>query len=149
MKAMLPYLGSSIEMEIFNDGTKEGDVLNLDCGADFVKVQQSSPKNMKDIRKERCVSVDGDADRVMYFYNDENGKFNMLDGDKIGTLGNVEIYVLKKQIFVIKLYFAVAGYIKELLSDVGLELNLGLVQTAYANGSSTKYITDKLVGQNY
>ncbi len=35
----------------------------------------------------RCVAVDGDADRVMYFYNDESGKFCMLDGDKIATLG--------------------------------------------------------------
>ena len=29
---------SSLEAEIFNDGTEVGDVLNLGCGADFVKV---------------------------------------------------------------------------------------------------------------
>ncbi len=40
---------------------------------------------------------------------------------------------------------AVAGYLKELLTQAKLELNLGLVQTAYANGSSTKYIKDQLV----
>ena len=34
----------------------------------------------------RCVSVDGDADRVVYFFTDENGKFNLLDGDRIATL---------------------------------------------------------------
>ena len=39
----------------------------------------------------------------------------------------------------------VAGYLKELSTAAKLDLNLGLVQTAYANGSSTKYIKEKLV----
>ncbi len=37
----------------------------------------------------RCVSVDGDADRVIYFFIDAGGCFHMLDGDKIATLGTV------------------------------------------------------------
>ena len=41
----------------------------------------------------------------------------------------------------------VAGYIQELLQQSGLKLNLGLVQTAYANGSSTNYITQSLVSR--
>jgi len=61
---------------------------------------------------------------VVYFYTDNNGVFRLLDGDKIATL--------------------IAGYLKELLAESGITLNLGLVQTAYANGSSTKYITDQL-----
>ena len=41
---------------------------------------------------------------------------------------------------------SVASYLKELLSAAHISnLNLGLVQTAYANGSSTNYITKKLV----
>ncbi|TRY77207.1 hypothetical protein TCAL_02017 [Tigriopus californicus] len=87
MKEFLTFLGDSIQMEIVNDGTQPGDVLNGDCGADFVKVQQTSPKGLEKTRGERCVSVDGDADRVMYFYNDkESGQFAMLDGDRIATL---------------------------------------------------------------
>jgi len=39
----------------------------------------------------------------------------------------------------------VAGYIKDLFIDSGLDVNVGLVQTAYSNGNSTKYATDKLV----
>jgi len=39
----------------------------------------------------------------------------------------------------------VAGYIKDLFNDSGLDVNVGLVQTAYSNGNSTKYATDKLV----
>ena len=49
-----------------------------------------------------------------------------LDGDRIATL--------------------LAGYFQHLLSDAGLtnDIKLGLVQTAYANGSSTAYIRDNL-----
>ncbi|XP_059083054.1 phosphoacetylglucosamine mutase-like [Tigriopus californicus] len=125
MKEFLTFLGDSIQMEIVNDGTQPGDVLNGDCGADFVKVQQTSPKGLEKTRGERCVSVDGDADRVMYFYNDkESGQFAMLDGDRIATL--------------------VAEFLKELLDQAKVSLNMGIVQTAYANGSSTNYITQKL-----
>ena len=34
----------------------------------------------------RCVSVDGDADRIVYFFIDEEQKFHLLDGDRIATL---------------------------------------------------------------
>ena len=39
----------------------------------------------------------------------------------------------------------VAGYLQELVKGSGLTLHLGLVQTAYANGSSTSFITDTMV----
>ena len=45
-------------------------------------------------RDQRCVSVDGDADRVMYFYNDKQGGFNMLDGDRIATLSETNLIVI-------------------------------------------------------
>lgn len=35
----------------------------------------------------RATSLDGDADRLVYFYLDTQGKFKLLDGDKIATLG--------------------------------------------------------------
>lgn len=34
----------------------------------------------------RCVSVDGDADRVVYYFTGENNQFFLLDGDRIATL---------------------------------------------------------------
>lgn len=43
------------------------------------------------------------------------------------------------------LNFTVAGYLMDLVRDSGLNLKLGLVQTAYANGNSTKYISETLV----
>ena len=89
MKKLKAHLGSSLDVEVFNDGSRpESDVLNLNCGADFVKVDQCPPRGMEGIKGQRCVSVDGDAGRVIYFYNRaEDGAFALLDGDKIATLG--------------------------------------------------------------
>jgi len=39
----------------------------------------------------------------------------------------------------------VAGYLMELVKKSSLDLQLGLVQTAYSNGSSTSYISKTLV----
>ncbi|KAI8480103.1 Phosphoglucomutase-3 [Branchiostoma belcheri] len=41
-----------------------------------------------------------------------------------------------------KLNEKIAGYLGELVSASGLQLNIGVVQTAYANGSSTRYLED-------
>ena len=38
-----------------------------------------------------------------------------------------------------------AGYIKQLIQASQLDLKVGLVQTAYANGSSTHYVTQSMV----
>jgi len=116
------HLEGVLEANLHNSGAG---VLNSGCGADFVKVSQSAPEGLKDTNDARCVAVDGDADRIVYFYQ-KNGTFNLLDGDKIATL--------------------IAGYIGELVKHAGLQdqIKLGLVQTAYANGSSTDYIVNKL-----
>ncbi|KAJ1948176.1 hypothetical protein EC988_005278, partial [Linderina pennispora] len=53
------------------------------------------------------------------------GRFHLLDGDKIATL--------------------VATYLRDLVSAAGItDLEVGVVQTAYANGSSTSFIKDSL-----
>ncbi|XP_012525464.1 phosphoacetylglucosamine mutase [Monomorium pharaonis] len=115
------YLDGVLNIRLFNDGSGS---LNHMCGADYVKVQQTLPLNVPSETNVRCVSIDGDADRVVYFYIDGNNKFHLLDGDRIATL--------------------VAAYLKELLETSGLSLQLGLVQTAYANGGSTDYISNVL-----
>lgn len=95
------------------------------CGADYVKVQQRAPIGMPEVEANaRCVSVDGDADRVVYFFTDENNCFHLLDGDRIATL--------------------VADYLMGLVRVCNINLRMGLVQTAYANGASTDYIEHQL-----
>ncbi|XP_011860745.1 PREDICTED: phosphoacetylglucosamine mutase isoform X2 [Vollenhovia emeryi] len=115
------YLVGVLDIKLFNDGSRG---LNYMCGADYVKVQQTLPLSIPFETNIRCASIDGDADRVVYFYIDKNNKFRLLDGDRIATL--------------------VAAYFKELLETSGLPLQLGLVQTAYANGGSTNYISNVL-----
>jgi len=102
--------------------------LNHDAGADFVKTNQKFPPSVSNSLTpgQRACSLDGDADRLIYYYLDSRRRFRLLDGDKIAAL--------------------VAGFIKELVKNAGLEteIEVGLVQTAYANGSSTKYLTQRL-----
>ncbi|KIM85144.1 hypothetical protein PILCRDRAFT_349571 [Piloderma croceum F 1598] len=111
-----------------NTSTTTPGALNNSCGADYVKTAQKLPPSLasKLNAGQRGCSLDGDADRLMYFYIDEGGKFHMLDGDKIAAL--------------------VAAFIVELVKTAGLEgqLNIGVVQTAYANGASTKYLAERL-----
>lgn len=74
----------------------------------------------------RCASLDGDADRIIYYFIDSDGTFRLLDGDRIATLA--------------------ALFISDLARSASLseKLKVGVVQTAYANGASTGYITKDL-----
>ncbi|GBP94387.1 Phosphoacetylglucosamine mutase [Eumeta japonica] len=115
-------MNKSLNIEVFNKGDGK---INHECGADHVKVGQKVPTGMPETEPNtRCVSVDGDADRVVYFFTDEKGVFHLLDGDRIATL--------------------VADFLMDLIKRCGLEIKMGLVQTAYANGASTDYIVNKL-----
>lgn len=106
---------------MFNSNGK----INYQCGADFVKTQQKPPNGLPEVEfNTRCCSVDGDADRLVYFFIDENAKFHLLDGDRIATL--------------------IADYLMNLVSECGVSLKLGIVQTAYANGASTDFIKNQL-----
>ncbi|KAL9932767.1 hypothetical protein V8E36_008466 [Tilletia maclaganii] len=113
--------------------------LNNNCGADYVKTNQRLPLGFEKEEHvkpgERMCAYDGDADRLIYFYvreakkgcilTGELGEFRLLDGDKIATL--------------------VTDYLNELVLKAGVELEVGCVQTAYANGSSTKYLAKRNV----
>jgi phosphoacetylglucosamine mutase len=101
--------------------------LNVDCGAEFVQKQQSPPKFYGDsasgASRQYVTSFDGDADRVVFHYEDGGGEFHLLDGDKIAVL--------------------VSSFIQDELRCIdpdGTAVKCGVVQTAYANGSSTLYL---------
>lgn len=115
-----------IDVKIVNDDVLRPEILNLDCGADFVKTRQRAPPNVKPIANARFCSLDGDADRLIYYSFDPEKGFFMLDGDRISSLA--------------------ASFIVDLVRAAGLEdeLRIGVVQTAYANGASTQYIEQHL-----
>lgn len=113
------------------DTTTPG-ALNNGCGADYVKSNQRLPagyeKDISYIPGQWMCSFDGDADRIVYYYlrgpPGQKDSFRLLDGDKIASLA--------------------ADYISELVKKAGIELEVGCVQTAYANGSSTKYLKQRV-----
>ncbi|KAJ2664874.1 hypothetical protein IWW48_000488 [Coemansia sp. RSA 1200] len=119
-----PYL----DIVVSNGDTTTPGQLNNGCGADYVKSNQRAPQGIVLQPGARYCSFDGDADRIVYYYaDDEQGAFRLLDGDKIATL--------------------VATYLRDLVAAAGIsdnDLEVGVVQTAYANGSSTSYIKDTL-----
>lgn len=113
-----------VDIKVVNDNSAQPDLLNHNCGADYVKTNQKLPQGVDTQALKLYASFDGDADRIVFFFLDEEGAFHLLDGDKIATL--------------------VASFIGELVSESGTGLNVGVIQTAYANGSSTDYITNGL-----
>ncbi|CEQ41623.1 SPOSA6832_03363 [Sporobolomyces salmonicolor] len=126
LKAFSTHLSPDLlPLILTRDDTVTPGNLNLNCGADYVKTQQRGPANVPLVPNQRFASFDGDADRIVYYYADEQGRFHLLDGDKIAGLA--------------------AGFIMDLVKDAGLlDVEVGVVQTAYANGASTKYLTDVL-----
>lgn len=90
-----------------------------------MKTQQKFPPGSVLAPLERWCSLDGDADRLMYYYIDTDGLVRLLDGDKIASLS--------------------AMFIMDLVKAAGVEIKVGVVQTAYANGNSTSYLTKVLV----
>lgn len=146
LHAIAPRIQKYLPLQLACTSTEPG-TLNSNCGADYVKTNQRPPPAVtaelaraaaaagtaeggppaEPIR--RACSIDGDADRVVYYSitstggkDGGEGKFRLLDGDKIATLA--------------------AGYIGELVRNAKLDdrIKLGVVQTAYANGSSTRYL---------
>ncbi|UJR15912.1 hypothetical protein I4U23_002833 [Adineta vaga] len=113
-----------LHLEIFNNGTQGH--LNEKCGADYVKVYQKAPHGLPLTKYSKYCSIDGDADRLVYFFIDQNQQFRMLDGDRFSVL------------FV--------TFLANKLKDAKLldQVQMGVIQTAYANGSSTDYIQNTL-----
>eukprot|EP00039_Didymoeca_costata_P026767 m.16603 g.16603 ORF g.16603 m.16603 type:complete len:511 (-) comp5743_c0_seq1:25-1557(-) len=115
-------LGSFVDVQIVNDGSSG--VLNHKCGADYVKSNQLPPEGITLADGVCCATIDGDADRLMFF-TQQDGGFVLLDGDRIAIL--------------------IAIFLNELIKESRLELNLGIVQTAYANGGSTKFLSESKI----
>ncbi|PWA36296.1 phosphoglucosamine mutase [Artemisia annua] len=115
-----------LDIEIRNSG-KEG-VLNEGVGADFVQKEKVVPQGFGPLDVGvRCASLDGDADRFVYFtvISNGNNKINLEDGDKILSLFALFI---KDQLNI-------------LIDDKDIyQPRVGVIQTAYANGASTKYL---------
>ncbi len=136
-----PSYQQTIELIPFNlpgDGP-----LNESCGAEYVQKQQKLPLIHSNFENEfldpgdkhlsslsvtmnYVASLDGDADRIVFHYKNKHGKLVLLDGDKIAVL--------------------VSSFLQEEIDSLTVavkeanDIRCGVVQTAYANGSSTNYL---------
>jgi phosphoacetylglucosamine mutase len=98
--------------------------VNLDCGAEYVQKGQQPPSgiDMECIKGQLVCSFDGDADRIVFHGILDGQSWALLDGDKIACL------------------FA-ATLMQELrASGLDSQFKFGVVQTAYANGASTRFL---------
>lgn len=115
-----------LKVDIRN-GSKEGPV-NDGCGAEVVQKGRHQPKGVDSVRdagKLMC-SFDGDADRIVFHsFLPSTKEWALFDGDKIAALAS--IFLIDE--------IRCAGLDKE--------FQMGVVQTAYANGGSTAFLKEK------
>jgi len=128
--------------------------LNENCGSEHVQKAMAMPEWYRtptaDASSQGVVesswgysaALDGDADRIVFFSADggKNVNFFLLDGDKITVLLCDFL-----QTEVADLVQACQTLLKGSSSNKMGSLRLGAVQTAYANGASTKYLKVRLL----
>lgn len=95
-------------------------ILNLDCGADFIKTRKRAPKlkafesGFSMDASEICASFDGDADRLILFTGPEDTE--IFDGDFQAVF--------------------LALYLKSLLNSIKSRLKMGVVLSYYSNNAA-------------
>ena len=142
--------------------------LNENCGSEFVQKSNAIPKwyipptegsntmdgslssSSSSSTWDYCAAFDGDADRIVFFSsssgnnnnNKENNDFFLLDGDKIAVL---LCDFMQKEVAALKeACRAQSSSATTSTTTTTTSLRLGAVQTAYANGASTKYLKVKI-----
>lgn len=123
---------TGLRWEVRNAGGPGSEAgLNDGCGAEFVQKGRCPPRGVSADTDaapgSRLCSLDGDADRVVFhaFVSGTGGvRWELVDGDKLAALLAVTVGALAK-----RCGGEVAG------------LSMGVVQTAYANGAATKWVT--------
>ncbi|GER31490.1 phosphoglucosamine mutase, partial [Striga asiatica] len=118
----------TIDVRNFGDG-----VINEGAGVDYVQKEKIVPRGIGPAYAGmRCASLDGDADRLIYFSVLPNSyKIDLVDGDKILSLFAL---FLKDQLSIFN------GPEVGKNANNSYQTSLALVQTAYANGASTDYL---------
>lgn len=107
-----------VKLNLYNTGQGR---LNWECGSDYVEKERRFPCGMNGgviPEGSICFSIDGDGDRIVCFTR-KGEELVLLNGDKIAAL-----------------YASVLG--KEYSGA-----NIGIVQTAYANGAATRFLEEK------
>eukprot|EP00325_Prymnesiales_sp_UTEX-LB-985_P011297 CAMPEP_0174760060 /NCGR_PEP_ID=MMETSP1094-20130205/108583_1 /TAXON_ID=156173 /ORGANISM="Chrysochromulina brevifilum, Strain UTEX LB 985" /LENGTH=590 /DNA_ID=CAMNT_0015966001 /DNA_START=26 /DNA_END=1797 /DNA_ORIENTATION=+ len=159
------HLGSLLPLTIANavgDGA-----LNEGCGAEYVQKGRKPPRGLEappSDQQLRACSIDGDADRIVFHFW-RGDEWRLLDGDKIAAAVCVRVaplLTLRALSALLSTYQShfmqvatewrlldgdkiaalFALFVCEELSTLALQpaLSMAVVQTAYANGASGRYI---------
>ena len=105
---------SVLAVTVINTGTE---LLNEGCGAEHVHKTQSPPRNLPP-GISKCASLDGDADRLIYFTTQP--QFQMFDGERTICLLMLAL--------------------KRLMSEENCEYQVGVVTTAYSNAAAVNFV---------
>lgn len=107
----------------------------------MIRELEAAHKALGEIKGGRpvCLSFDGDADRIVYFIPDfKTGNLDVLDGEKLLTLLTMAFF---KIISEIDECFKECLKIDPLMKWIDFkQWHFGIVQTAYANSSSRKFL---------
>jgi len=114
---VLIKLQSKVErMELINTNTENYLLLNEKSGSDYVVNHQRIPYEVEELNRLHA-SLDGDADRVVFYYQENEDKFHLLNGDKISAL--------------------IAFYVATVMKDVS---NVAVIHTGYSNKAFLEFI---------
>ncbi|KAK6589962.1 hypothetical protein RS030_192943 [Cryptosporidium xiaoi] len=121
------------------------DKLNDCCGAEYIQKNILPPTSYYSDKEcnypsyiDYVASFDGDADRLVYFTSSKShSNIILIDGDRLSSCYSLVITSMLNEI-------AMNLDENEFRNSKIPLLNLGVVQTAYANGASTNYIKDLL-----
>ena len=115
-------------IHLVNTSWKLFNKLNHKCSSDYVCSQMKLPvqEGVTDLDGVLCASLDGDADRVVFYYQ-ENEVFHLLNGDAIAALFLTYIYeLLNNTVF----------------SEFTEAVDVGFIYTGYTNGACVDYVKD-------
>lgn len=105
-------------IRLINTHTNIPNLLNYQAGSDYICSEKKFPSSIEKYSKDELyASFDGDADRVVFYFSDQ-GKFCLLDGDRIISL--------------------IVYYLSTILPMT--EFYIGVVHTAYSNGHFINYL---------
>jgi phosphoacetylglucosamine mutase len=163
-RALSEPMSELLKLQVYNMGETEEEKASLNDGVGAEHCQKERlPPNGFIAEKSlgwRCASLDGDADRLVYWYWDKQGQWKLLDGDKIASIAAT---FLAEQLTALgaeiigepthshDVHDGVSDHPIDLHAMTSSDANkpfgrvsVGVVQTAYANGASTFYIKNNL-----
>lgn len=103
-------------IELINTNIEDHCLLNENSGSDYVVNNLRIPCETEKSNS-LYVSLDGDADRVVFYYKEKNETFHLLNGDKISAL--------------------IAKYVSIVMKDVS---NVAVIHTGYSNKAFLDFI---------